>query len=376
MRAELGPDSPLLEKVMQDYPPYGKRILIDNNWYRMLKRPNVDLVTEPIVRVRTNGVETQDGTVWPADALVFATGFQASKMLAPMEIRGRDGKEIHSVWGVGRCHGLFGHHGAGLSEFFHPAGPEYRTRAWRQCDLHGRVSDAPGDVVPARDGGAPQARHRSARRGERADTREPSIDLHAGLVWTHPGSAELVQECQRPCVCHLALAAGGVLAHDLAVQRRGLRLLLNQRTRSTMRSTFFTMCKVTSACDQWPRVRNQVEIHVIMPPIDTAVSSGSSTSEHARFYASLEQLRQPHTKFLAQIEKRPRFLLLEILLFAQIYHQIFLVRDDDGGDLLDDQAQHVARCEAARQRLVERRQRTRDADVTDGIQDLALVLEI
>ena len=40
MRAELGDDSPLLEKVIPGYPPYGKRILIDNHWFKMLKRPS------------------------------------------------------------------------------------------------------------------------------------------------------------------------------------------------------------------------------------------------------------------------------------------------------------------------------------------------
>ena len=33
------PDSP-------DYPPYGKRLLRDNHWFRMLKRENVDLIDE------------------------------------------------------------------------------------------------------------------------------------------------------------------------------------------------------------------------------------------------------------------------------------------------------------------------------------------
>ena len=55
--------TPLLAKVMPGYPPYGKRILIDNDWFEMLKRPNVDLVTDPIASIVPEGVVTADGKV-------------------------------------------------------------------------------------------------------------------------------------------------------------------------------------------------------------------------------------------------------------------------------------------------------------------------
>ena len=64
----------------------------------MLKRPNVDLVTDPIDAIVPEGIRTKDGKVWPADALMFATGFKVSKMLHPMNIVGRDGRELHEVW--------------------------------------------------------------------------------------------------------------------------------------------------------------------------------------------------------------------------------------------------------------------------------------
>ncbi|HEY8708102.1 MAG TPA: NAD(P)/FAD-dependent oxidoreductase, partial [Burkholderiaceae bacterium] len=41
MEREIGDDPELLAKVIPDYPPYGKRILIDTHWYKALKRPNV-----------------------------------------------------------------------------------------------------------------------------------------------------------------------------------------------------------------------------------------------------------------------------------------------------------------------------------------------
>ena len=84
---------------MPPYPPYGKRMLRDNHWYRMLTRPNVDLVTDPIERIARDGVVTKDGAFWPADVLVLATGFDAQRMLAPMLIEGRNGETIRDRCG-------------------------------------------------------------------------------------------------------------------------------------------------------------------------------------------------------------------------------------------------------------------------------------
>ncbi len=96
---QLGDDSDLLERVLPDYPPFGKRILQDNGWYRTLTRDDVELVTEPILEVTPDSVVTRDGTKHPVDVLLLATGYQAGKFLWPMEIKGRDGIDLHEHWG-------------------------------------------------------------------------------------------------------------------------------------------------------------------------------------------------------------------------------------------------------------------------------------
>jgi 4-hydroxyacetophenone monooxygenase len=99
IRKELDGDEALLAKVVPPYPPYGKRMLRDNHWYRMLKQPNVDLVTEAIDHIDAGSIVLKDGTVHPVDVIIMATGFTASKMLWPMDIKGRGGRTIRGLWG-------------------------------------------------------------------------------------------------------------------------------------------------------------------------------------------------------------------------------------------------------------------------------------
>ncbi|KJS20606.1 MAG: hypothetical protein VR78_01045 [Hoeflea sp. BRH_c9] len=96
-RLEGHPD--LLAKVVPDYPPFGKRVLADAGWFDMLLRDHVELVTEPVAEVLPNGIRLADGSVVELDMLVLATGFQASKMLWPMEIVGATGQTIRETWG-------------------------------------------------------------------------------------------------------------------------------------------------------------------------------------------------------------------------------------------------------------------------------------
>jgi 4-hydroxyacetophenone monooxygenase len=123
MRSELADRPDLLEKVIPDYPAYGKRILIDNHWFRMLKRANVDLVTDPIESIVPEGIRMKDGRLWQADALVLATGFKVSKMLHPMSIVGNEGRELHEVWGPDDAKAYLGLTVPGFPNFFMLTGP-------------------------------------------------------------------------------------------------------------------------------------------------------------------------------------------------------------------------------------------------------------
>lgn len=96
---QLASDEDLIRKTLPAYPPFGKRMLLDNGWFAALRRDNVDLVTDPVVSITDGGLVTDAGDVYPADVIVLATGFEARRLLTPMDIRGRGGASLRETWG-------------------------------------------------------------------------------------------------------------------------------------------------------------------------------------------------------------------------------------------------------------------------------------
>ncbi len=75
-----------------------KRIMLTDEWYPTLTKPNVDLVTDHIAEVLPNGIRTEDGTERPADVLLLATGFKTHGFVAPMEVLGGEGRSLAEEW--------------------------------------------------------------------------------------------------------------------------------------------------------------------------------------------------------------------------------------------------------------------------------------
>jgi cation diffusion facilitator CzcD-associated flavoprotein CzcO len=76
-----------------------KRIMLTDDWYPTLTKPNVDVVTDRVAAVTPDGIRTANGTERPADVLVLATGFKTHGFVAPMEITGADGRTLSERWG-------------------------------------------------------------------------------------------------------------------------------------------------------------------------------------------------------------------------------------------------------------------------------------
>jgi len=58
-QGQLGDRSELLDACLPEYPPYGKRPLIDNHWFQTICRDDVTLVTEAVDRVNGENVVTR-----------------------------------------------------------------------------------------------------------------------------------------------------------------------------------------------------------------------------------------------------------------------------------------------------------------------------
>jgi cation diffusion facilitator CzcD-associated flavoprotein CzcO len=115
-------DPSLRERLTPDYRMGCKRILLSNDFYPAMARPNVELVTDAIAEVRPDGIVAVDGTERKVDCIVFATGFSATEFLAPIRIAGRCGQDLHQAWRDG-AEAHLGMTVAGFPNFFMLYGP-------------------------------------------------------------------------------------------------------------------------------------------------------------------------------------------------------------------------------------------------------------
>lgn len=112
-------DPDLRAKLTPDYTIGCKRILLSSSYYPALQRPNLDLITDRITEITPGGLVTEDGTVHPADVIIYATGFKVIESVTALNVTGRDGRELAAA-------GLDAYHGItvpGFPNFFMVLGP-------------------------------------------------------------------------------------------------------------------------------------------------------------------------------------------------------------------------------------------------------------
>jgi cation diffusion facilitator CzcD-associated flavoprotein CzcO len=115
-------DPELRARVTPDYTIGCKRVLLSNDYYPALSRPNVDLITDGIAEVRQNSIVTTAGEEFEVDAIIYGTGFRVVDGIAGQHIIGRDGVKIQEIWE----NGIEAHHGItvpGLPNLFMLLGP-------------------------------------------------------------------------------------------------------------------------------------------------------------------------------------------------------------------------------------------------------------
>ncbi|ASU83453.1 NAD(P)/FAD-dependent oxidoreductase [Nocardiopsis gilva YIM 90087] len=115
-------DPDLRARLVPDYTMGCKRILLSNDFYAALARPNVELVDQSVRGIEPDGVVTADGTHHRADVLIYGTGFTATDFLAPMRVTGRNGLDLTTAWRDG-AEAHLGITVAGFPNFFLLYGP-------------------------------------------------------------------------------------------------------------------------------------------------------------------------------------------------------------------------------------------------------------
>lgn len=125
MRKILGDRPDLMEKMTPVAPPMTSRpIRIDpeENVYTALLQDNTTLVSDPIVRITPRGIEA-GGKEYELDVIALATGFKANDFLWPMEVRGRDGVRVETLWAKDGPRAYIGSMLPGFPNFFMAYGP-------------------------------------------------------------------------------------------------------------------------------------------------------------------------------------------------------------------------------------------------------------
>ena len=125
MRAQT-PDPELRRRIWPDYTFGCKRVLFSSHFLPALARPNVELVAEPIAEIAATGIATADGAARPADCIVWATGFHATELVAPMHVQGAGGRALEQAWTDG-AHAHLGVTVPGFPSLFLMYGPNTNT---------------------------------------------------------------------------------------------------------------------------------------------------------------------------------------------------------------------------------------------------------
>ncbi|MFT3923761.1 MAG: NAD(P)/FAD-dependent oxidoreductase [Myxococcales bacterium] len=87
-------DPALMRKVTPDYEMGCKRVLLSNDWYPALQKPNVDLITSGIREVREHSIVDAEGNEREVDAIIYGTGFRIADLIPRGVIVGRGGRDV------------------------------------------------------------------------------------------------------------------------------------------------------------------------------------------------------------------------------------------------------------------------------------------
>jgi cation diffusion facilitator CzcD-associated flavoprotein CzcO len=115
-------DPELRRKVTPDYTMGCKRVLLSDDYYPALARPNVSVFSDGIREISRHGVVAHDGTERTVDAIVFGTGFAVQNFIPKGFLLGEGGRDLAELWESG-LEAYKGTTVAGFPNLFFIAGP-------------------------------------------------------------------------------------------------------------------------------------------------------------------------------------------------------------------------------------------------------------
>lgn len=176
----------LVAQCVPSYPPYGKRILLDNGWYKTIRRDDVALISDSISRIGPDYVETADGQRRPVDIVVYSTGFKLTEMAARLNITGRDSRRLADEWAGDNPSAYLGLVVPGFPNFFcmlgPGSGPAHGGSAVFQAECQSRYVTSCLTQMAKQ-----SASSIDVRRDVCQDYLNRVDAEHETLIWTHPG---------------------------------------------------------------------------------------------------------------------------------------------------------------------------------------------
>ncbi len=121
--AKQVPDEGLRANLTPHYQPGCKRLLLSDDYYPSLTRPNVEVVASPVASFTAHEVVGQDGIARPIDVVIMGTGFEAAEPPYAEHIVGNGGARLSEVWKANGVEAYAGATVAGFPNLFLMIGP-------------------------------------------------------------------------------------------------------------------------------------------------------------------------------------------------------------------------------------------------------------
>lgn len=90
---------PKLRKMMTPNYTIGcKRILLSNEFYPAIQKPNAEVIDSGIQKFTREGIVAGNGKEYKSDIIITATGFHVAEGLVPFEVIGKSGISLNESW--------------------------------------------------------------------------------------------------------------------------------------------------------------------------------------------------------------------------------------------------------------------------------------